>query len=944
MLTRKVRPGRARARPPTPAAVLTLLAGLGLTAALVVGMVNAERERARSEFLQRAEIRNATVTRSFGDALDVLRAANALFASVGVASRDEFSAFTRPLLASHPYLQAVVFHRMVASHERAAFEAENQRFRPGFEIRERRVNGNKVTLVRAAPRPRYLVVDYIEPVAGNEVTLGYDAFSFAQQGSTFMRAIDTGQPASSLMLPLLQRGDHLGFLLMMPVYRRGAPLTNAAARSAAALGDTAVVIDVATLVGTTLANSNMLVRNGLRIELTGRGLDGPQRAYLHDALDRTNRPAWHAWLGEAVFTNRHTFEVAGMPWELRVTGRSSEMAGSAGALIALVLGCLVSIATSAYVQSRVKRTRRIEALVETRTSDLHDALDALRLYRRAIDASANAIILVSATRPGYPIEYVNPAFERMRGVTASEVVGRGLLDMGNREPDQAGVAELRAAIRERREGHVSMRLLRRGREDMYAEVYIAPVNNEDGVTTHFVMAQYDVTMAKRYEAELEARARFDTLTGLANRALLHDRIDNAINLAAGRATVWVAALDLDHFKFVNDTLGHDAGDELLKAAAQRISAAVGRTDTVARTGGDEFVLVLPGRDNESDAAATVNAVLHALAHPLELHGQDLVLTGSAGLAAFPADGTDAATLIQHAEVAMYRSKELGRNMVQFYMPTMNARARERLALEGALRSALVHDEFELYYQPQVDLETGAVVGLEALIRWRHPSMGMVRPDRFINLAEETGLIVPIGAWVLRTACRQSRAWQHAGLGHLRIAVNLSARQFAEPNLVREIARVLDETGLSAACLEVEITESLVMGDVESAIRTMRELKQMGVQLSIDDFGTGYSSLSYLRRFPVDVLKIDRSFVRDIPFSEDDAAMVAAIIELARGLRMRVIAEGVETEAQLDYLRRRGCDEVQGHVYAQAASGAEVERLLRTGRHMIPHDANGMSVR
>jgi diguanylate cyclase (GGDEF)-like protein len=505
------------------------------------------------------------------------------------------------------------------------------------------------------------------------------------------------------------------------------------------------------------------------------------------------------------------------------------------------------------------------------------------------------------------------------------------------------VAELRAAIRERREAHVQMRLRRRDRADLYAEVYIAPVNNEDGATTHFVMTQYDVTMAKRYEAELEARARFDTLTGLANRALLHDRIDNAINLAAGR-TVWVAALDLDHFKFVNDTLGHDAGDELLKAAAQRICGAVERSDTVARTGGDEFVLVLPGRESESDAAATVSAVLQALAHPLNLLGQELVLTGSAGLAAFPADGSDAATLIQHAEVAMYRSKELGRNMVQFYMPTMNARARERLALEGALRSALVHDEFELYYQPQVDLETGAVVGLEALIRWRHPSMGMVRPDRFINLAEETGLIVPIGAWVLRTACRQSRAWQRAGLGHLRIAVNLSARQFAEPNLVREIARVLDETGLSAGCLEVEITESLVMGDVESAIRTMRELKQMGVQLSIDDFGTGYSSLSYLRRFPVDVLKIDRSFVRDIAFSEDGAAMVAAIIELARGLRMRVIAEGVETEAQLDYLRRRGCDEVQGHVYAQASSGPDVERLLRAGRHMVPHDADGMSVR
>ncbi|MGZ5834528.1 MAG: putative bifunctional diguanylate cyclase/phosphodiesterase, partial [Telluria sp.] len=255
-----------------------------------------------------------------------------------------------------------------------------------------------------------------------------------------------------------------------------------------------------------------------------------------------------------------------------------------------------------------------------------------------------------------------------------------------------------------------------------------------------------------------------------------------------------------------------------------------------------------------------------------------------------------------------------------------------------LRSALHHGEFELYYQPQVDLESGWVVGLEALIRWRHPSMGMVRPDRFINLAEETGLIVPIGAWVLRTACRQNRAWQRAGYGPLRIAVNLSARQFSQPGLVREIARVLEETGLAPACLEIEITESLVMEDVEGAIHTMGELKSMGVKLSIDDFGTGYSSLSYLRRFPVDVLKIDRSFVRDITSCPDDAAMVAAIIELARGLRMRVIAEGVETEAQLDYLKQRGCDEVQGHVYARAASGADVEALLRTGRRVQPQDA------
>jgi diguanylate cyclase (GGDEF)-like protein len=403
-------------------------------------------------------------------------------------------------------------------------------------------------------------------------------------------------------------------------------------------------------------------------------------------------------------------------------------------------------------------------------------------------------------------------------------------------------------------------------------------------------------------------------------------------------TKWVVAIDLDHFKFVNDTLGHNAGDALLKAAASRISGAVGRSDTVARTGGDEFVLVLPGRPSEGEAADTVRAVLEALAHPLELAGQSLVLTGSAGLAAYPNDGSDAATLVQHAEVAMYRAKELGRNTVQFYTPTMNERARDRLALEGALRSALLQDEFELYYQPQVALGSGAVVGLEALIRWRHPSLGLVYPDRFIQLAEETGLIVPIGAWVLRTACQQNREWQLAGYGLLRIAVNLSARQFAEPNLVREIARTLEETGLAAGSLEIEITESLVMSDIEGAIRTMVELKSMGVQLSIDDFGTGYSSLAYLRRFPVDVLKIDRSFVRDLPGSADGAALVAAIIELARGLRMRVIAEGVETVEQLDYLKRRGCDEVQGHVYARAAPHLEVEAMLRAGHPVRPHTA------
>jgi diguanylate cyclase (GGDEF)-like protein/PAS domain S-box-containing protein len=930
--------GRVRPRPPDLAAALTLLGGVAVAFALALGLHDAEHERAHAEFLQRVEARYSAVTSSFSDALDVLQASNALFQSVGVVGREQFSAFVHPLMQTHPYLEAVIFHRVVDADARAAYEAQQGRLRPGFRIVERAAGAG---LAPAADRAHYLVAEYVEPMKGYETLLGYDALSFAPQARAFRRAVDSGAPAASVLLPLvpLAPGQRpLGTVLSMPIYLRGAPPPTAASRRAAVLGDVTVVLDVAGMVGRTLANADLLAAAGMRIELAGMGEQGMRTAYRYDSMGRRRMPAWHGWLGEEIFSMRRPFEFAGQPWELRLACRSTDMGGGPAPLAALALGCLLSAALAAWVRSWTERAVRIEGLVELRTADLEHALGKSHLYLRAIEASANAIILVDATRPGLPIEYVNPAFERMRGFSSGEIVGQHLAELAGHEPDQPAVAELRKAIRECRSGQASMRLRRKDGQELYADVYIAPVYDGAAAPGHFVITQYDVTMAKRYEAELEVRARYDTLTGLANRALLQDRIEAAIALAGRDSALWVAALDLDHFKYVNDTLGHGAGDEMLKAVAARVQRAVGRADTVARTGGDEFVLVLPGRSDESEAAATVQAVLDALAVPLRLHGQELVMTGSAGLAAWPADGVDAAALIQHAEVAMYRAKDLGRNAVQFYTPAMNARARERMALESALRSALTHGEFELYYQPQVDLGSGSVVGLEALIRWRHPVLGMVQPDRFIHLAEETGLIVPIGAWVLRTACRQVRDWQQAGYGAMRIAVNLSARQFAQPGLVREIEKVLQETGLAPDSLEIELTESLMMVDVEAAIRIMGELKRMGVKLSIDDFGTGYSSLSYLRRFPVDVLKIDRSFVRDIAGSEDGAAMVGAIIALARGLRMRVIAEGVETEAELAYLKLRGCDEVQGHVYARAVSGAEVEAMLRAGRQVRPQNA------
>jgi diguanylate cyclase (GGDEF)-like protein len=516
------------------------------------------------------------------------------------------------------------------------------------------------------------------------------------------------------------------------------------------------------------------------------------------------------------------------------------------------------------------------------------------------------------------------------------MVGRSMAAIASDQTDQPAIQELRNAVRERREGHALLRHTRKDGSEIYSELYIAPVKDEAGKTEHFVMTQYDVTTAKRYEAELEHRAKYDRLTGLPNRSLLNDRLEQAIAFARARADpVWVVTFDLDNFKYVNDTLGHQAGDLLLRELAPRIAAAVARTDTAGRTGGDEFMLVLTGSTDERQAAAMVHAVMQAVAQPLTLKGHTLVVTCSAGVAAFPADGTDPEILIKHAEIAMYRAKELGRNTEQFYRPAMNERACERLSLESALRNALAHEELELHYQPQVDLASGRVVGMEALVRWRHPQFGMVQPDRFIGLAEETGLIVPIGAWVLCTACKQNKAWQCAGLGHLRIAVNLSARQFADPGLMGVVADVLEENQLDPSDLEIELTESLVMASVDLGIRTMHELKALGVKLSIDDFGTGYSSLAYLKRFPVDALKIDQSFVRDIGASRDDAAMVGAIISLGHDLGMHVIAEGVETEEQLDYLRLRGCDEIQGHYFSRALPSTQVERILREGRGVEP---------
>ncbi len=442
---------------------------------------------------------------------------------------------------------------------------------------------------------------------------------------------------------------------------------------------------------------------------------------------------------------------------------------------------------------------------------------------------------------------------------------------------------------------------------------------------------------KLSEDRIRFMATHDALTGLPNRTLLQDRIEQALRYAQ-RADRWVtvAFIDLDNFKGVNDTLGHNAGDELLRSVAKRMVSCLRGVDSVVRLGGDEFVVLLVDQAKSSDAiSATIDKLRASIVAPLQIGNQTLRVTCSIGLANYPNDGMDGDALTANADAAMYRAKELGRDNAQFYTPELNARVREEFLLQEDLRGAFERKEFVLYYQPQVDLLTSQVLAVEALIRWNHPTHGLIPPNRFIPIAEQTGLIIPIGDWVLREACRQNKAWQDAGFPPIRVCVNVSARQFAEKKFTSRVISALEASGLDARYLELELTESLIMQDVAQALTTMNELQRLGIQLAIDDFGTGYSSLSALKTFPVARLKIDKSFIKGLPSNVDDRAVATAIISLGKKLNMHIIAEGVENDDQIAFLRNNKCEELQGFRFSTPLPPGELEAFLSTDRTAIP---------
>jgi diguanylate cyclase (GGDEF)-like protein/PAS domain S-box-containing protein len=563
------------------------------------------------------------------------------------------------------------------------------------------------------------------------------------------------------------------------------------------------------------------------------------------------------------------------------------------------------------------------------------------LLNSIVNTAADGIIVIDESGM---LEFVNAAIERMFGWKPLEVIGRNF-DSLLMPRSTAGGDRLATVIDGNTRGlSVGVgREVRAQRKDgsvFPMELTLGEMRIDGRIKYACIMR--DVTERKCAEERIHQLAHYDKLTGLPNRALFSQLLEQALAEAKySKKQVAVLFIDLDRFKLINDSLSHDSGDMVLKQVARRLTEAQLKRNTIARFGGDEFVVLMRDCEIPTDAAEAAQRMLTAIAQPLLLEGQEYNLTASIGISAFPSDGENPQTILKNADIAMYRAKEHGKNNYQFYSSQMNLHSFERLVLERFLRHALDQDEFRVYYQPKVDLVSGCITGMEALLRWIHPAMGMISPTKFIPLAEETGLIVPIGAWVLKAACAQNKIWSDQGLPPLRVAVNLSARQFAQDDLHATILNVLEETGLAPELLELEITESVTMDNPEHAAALLRKLKALGIRLAIDDFGTGYSSLSYLKRFPIDNVKIDRSFIKDIPHDEDDVAITQAVIAMAHSLGLKVIAEGVESEEHVTFLRDHGCEQAQGYLFGAPMSAEEFTNLvIRTGTGVLPRATPG----
>ena len=551
------------------------------------------------------------------------------------------------------------------------------------------------------------------------------------------------------------------------------------------------------------------------------------------------------------------------------------------------------------------------------------AASALHLFQRAVEQSASAFILVN--RNG-EVEYVNSSFTAITQYDADEVKGRRLTELPALENLSGLFDAARASLAANNSWQGEFKSLRKNREPYWAQLSISKVHADDGTLTHYIGIYEDISKSKQAQQHIERLAYVDSLTGLGNRYAFIRSLNQHF-AASAPPPVCLLLVDIDNFKRINDSLGHQTGDKLLISLAERLSASIDSGGILARFASNEFAILM-GVADLTAAQQLAQQVLHSLEQPIFVDSHLISITGSVGLACAPEHGNDPQTLMKHAGIALHKAKANGKNQLQVFNQALNAEANYKLFVENNLRRALEQSELEVYYQPKLCLKTGRLLGLEALLRWHHPEKGMIRPDQFISVAEETGLIIPIGKWVVRQACRMSKQLNQAGLGNLQVAINLSPKQFSDIDLVGSIAAILHEEQLDPGLLELELTEGLLLEATDDTRHQLSRLKSLGLTLAMDDFGTGYSSLSYLKKFPIDVIKIDRSFIMDIPEDQDDMEITSAVIAMAHNLKLKVVAEGIETAAQLAFLRRHNCDIGQGYLFDQPIAGSLLADSLK----------------
>tara|TARA_R110001606_G_scaffold346892_2_gene495883 strand:+ start:29867 stop:33169 length:3303 start_codon:yes stop_codon:yes gene_type:complete len=897
---------------------IPVIAALLITISLFQNSVDNEDKRLQIDLNYQASTIGAELNREINTHINLTKYLRDTIVTNGYINLNDFIASTHSIQQLHPDIHAIAWDVIVKAEERALFEKQMQAVHHlDYQITKRDEQGN---IIRIEDKPEYMAIAYVSPYKNNEQALGFDPTSNPELAAFFLNARDTGKATITSRVNLVQDGStRVGIINYLPVYKQGHLLDTINRRQLAFIGNLASIYYLDDIIANELS-AHPLLNTALSIlDITED--EHPIQLYS----SRVNA------ISDNGFTTHYSTHLANRIWQVKITPSADYFKNnySGNVWIVLFIGMLFTATLTITLMISTGRRARIEEVVSQRTASLHKAKEELRLL--AITFESHEAIMI--TDKNNQIMRVNQAFTKMTGYTQKEVLGKNPRILSSGKHSATFYQHMWQQLKDNG-SYESEIWNRRKNGEVYPERHtITTISDDSDNVINYVSVFSDITSQKAHEDRIQYLAFYDQLTSLPNRRLLLDRLQYNLSLSQRNNTYGVLMfLDLDDFKKINDSLGHEVGDELLQQVATRIQQTLRRADTVARLGGDEFVILVANQTLEGEALIEFSSNLakkinQAFQQPFHIKGYEHHISTSIGITIFPPSNQTAISILGQADTAMYKSKKTGKNTFCFYEQAMQTIAEEKLALEHDLRQAIEHQQFSLNYQPQVD-NSGKILAIEALLRWQHPQRGWVSPAEFIPLAEDSSLIIPIGQWVLINASTQLQSWLQQGIELQHISVNVSPKQFRQIDFIANIKSALKQSGLPANKLMLEITEGIVLDNVEDTIQKMDSLKQMGIQFSIDDFGTGYSSLSYLKRLPIDELKIDQSFVRDIATDKDDAAIVSTIIAMAVHLNLTVVAEGVENFQQLEFLTSNGCTLFQGYHFSRPLTAEDLKSLIQ----------------